>query len=230
MDQTVKKTPASKTCGLIAAAVLFAAGCATNAPLVTEPDLFPSFDGHNLAGWHIADKYDFEDHGRVHVQDGALILERGNPMTGVSWTGPVPKTNYEVTLEAKRVEGDDFFGSITFPVGDSWCTLIIGGWGGMVVGLSNIDRMNASENETTQLLIFETGRWYPIRLRVTGDAIRAWINDDPVIDLERENHEFDIWWEQHPMKPFGFNTWRTTGALRSIAVRGVSPDEPASRD
>ena len=37
--------------------------------------------------------------------------------------------DYELRLEAKRVEGGDFFCGLTFPVGKEYCTLILGGWG-----------------------------------------------------------------------------------------------------
>jgi hypothetical protein len=47
--------------------------------------------------------------------------------------------NYEIKLEAKKVTGNDFFCGMTFPVGDSFCSFIVGGWGGPVVGLSSID-------------------------------------------------------------------------------------------
>ena len=51
--------------------------------------------------------------------------------------------DYEVTLEGKRVAGDDFFCTTTFPVGESFCSFVVGGWHGTVVGLSSIDGMDA---------------------------------------------------------------------------------------
>ena len=54
-------------------------------------------------------------------------------MTGVTYQGQFPKTDYEVSLEAMRVDGVDFFCGMTFPVRSEFCTLIVGGWGGEVV-------------------------------------------------------------------------------------------------
>ena len=88
-------------------------------------------------------------------------------VSGVTWTKPFPKSNYEFRLEAMRVQGSDFFAGITFPVGGAHCSWINGGWGGMVVGLSSLDDMDASENDTGVSRIFESGRWYRLRLRVT---------------------------------------------------------------
>ena len=58
-------------------------------------------------------------------------------MTGITWTNEVPTNNYEISLEAMRVEGSDFFCALTFPVGNDPCSFIVGGWGGGVVGLSS---------------------------------------------------------------------------------------------
>ena len=92
----------------------------------------------------------------------------GDGCTGVTWKGEFPSVNYEVSLEAKKIEGNDFFCGMTFPVGKNPCTLIVGGWGGATVGLSSIDGLDASENSTKTLMKFEKNRWYNIRLVVTG--------------------------------------------------------------
>ncbi len=185
----------------------------------------PLFDGKDkaLKGWRVVKEVDFEMHGKVYVKDGTIVLETGSPMTGISWTSPFPTEDYEVTLEAMRVEGSDFFCGMTFPVGDAPLTLILGGWGGCVVGLSNVDHMHAAENETTSSVAFENGRWYRVRLRVTKDRIEAWIDDQQKIDLEREGRGFTIWDEQQPVRPFGIATWYTKAALRNIVLRGVTP-------
>jgi hypothetical protein len=177
------------------------------------------FNGKDLTDWKIVQEADFEWHGKVYVKDGKIMLEQGGPFTGIAWTKEFPRTNYEVSLEAMRVAGYDFFCGMTFPVGDSWCTLIVGGWGGMVVGLSNIDDMNASENETTRGMCLEDKRWYPIRVQVTDTRIEVWIDKEKVISIVREGHRFGVWEEQCPIKPFGVATWNTGGALRNIALR-----------
>lgn len=177
------------------------------------------FNGTNLDGWEIVERDFFEWHGKVHVEDGKIMLDAGEPMTGIAWTRDFPKTNYEVSLEGMRVAGYDFFCGMTFPVAESWCTLIVGGWGGMVVGLSNVDDLNASENQTSLGMEFEKNRWYRIRVRVTDPKIQVWIDDDKVIDIARAGRKFGVWQEQYPIKPFGISTWNTGSALRNIALR-----------
>ncbi|MHC4745527.1 MAG: LamG domain-containing protein, partial [Planctomycetota bacterium] len=84
------------------------------------------FDGRNLGQWKIAD---FGGQGNVHVKDESIMLQTGDTLTGVTWTGPVLRMNYEINLDAMRVDGDDFFCGLTFPVGDSCVTFVVGGWG-----------------------------------------------------------------------------------------------------
>ncbi|MHB1037386.1 MAG: aldose epimerase family protein [Pirellulales bacterium] len=184
---------------------------------LTEPTAL--FNGRSLDGWRIVDRDEFAQHGEVRVDGGKVLLGRGETMTGISWTGELPKTNYEVSLEAMRTEGSDFFSGLTFPVRDSQCTLIVGGWGGGVVGLSNVDGRHAAENQTTCYRDFEQNRWYRVRLRVTPAEILAWIDDERVIALETKGHTFAIWPQQEPVKPFGIASWCTSAALREITLR-----------
>lgn len=196
----------------------------TTWPAHAAPDGWYSlFDGQSLQGWQVLTEGPFSGHRTVEVKDGAIVLERGSSETGIRWQGSFPREDYEVALEGMRVDGNDFFCGMTFPVGDSPCTLILGGWGGSVVGLSNIDGDHAAENETTQGISFENGRWYQIRLRVTRERIQVWIDEEKTIDLDRANRRFDVWYEQEPARPFGFATWETTGALRNIRVRYLAP-------
>ena len=108
----------------------------------------------------------------------------GVDLTGVSTNRKLPKTNYQVDLDAMRVNGSDFFVGLTFPVKDKPCSLICGGWGGGVCGLSSIDGMDASENATTTYRGFEKGKWFHIRLRVHDKRIQAWIDDKQIVDQD----------------------------------------------
>lgn len=184
------------------------------------------FDGTSLDGWTVLTEGPFQGNGAVTIRDGAMMLARGNRQTGVSWKGAFPLDNYEVLLQAQRVEGSDFFCGMTFPVGEEPCTLIVGGWGGNVVGLSNVDHQHAAENITTTGMSFESERWYRIRLRVTPGRISAWIDEEHVIDLERDRHSFSVWYEQEPVRPFGISTWDTGAALKDIRVRELGGEAP----
>jgi Domain of Unknown Function (DUF1080) len=180
------------------------------------------FDGKSLAGWKVTD---FGGEGKVEVRDKTVVMAKGSPMTGITFSGKLPKSNYELTLEGKRVEGSDFFCTTTFPVGDKCCSFVTGGWGGTIVGLSNVNSENASANATTKTMDFDTGRWYKFRLRVTKDRIRAWIDDEQVVDLDTEDRKITLHRACDPCKPFGFATWKTTGAVRAVRVRRLTAAE-----
>lgn len=186
------------------------------------PKWTPLFDGKSLKGWKITK---FGGEGEVAVEKGRLILGIGNDMTGVTTTRKVPKINYEVELEAMRVDGTDFFCGLTFPVKKDPCTLIVGGWGGGVSGLSSIDGLDAAENHTTTYREFEKGRWYRIRLRVASDRIRAWIDDKEIVNQEITGRKISIRSEVELSQPFGFSTWQTKGALRNIRIRRLTKEE-----
>ncbi len=178
------------------------------------------FDGRTLAGWKATD---FGGQGKVLVRDGRLVLEDGSPLTGITWTRPFPTSNYEVSLEAMRVDGIDFFCGMTFPVGNEFCSLIVGGWAGTVVGLSSINGDDASENETTDYMRFEKGQWYRIRLRVTDERIEAWIDQEKFVDVPRKDRSFSLRIEVDPSKPFGIASFLTTAALRNMTLERLPP-------
>lgn len=177
------------------------------------------FNAVNLDGWKITN---FGTEGPVDVAGGNIYLGMGDGCTGITYTKEFPEINYEVTLEAMRVEGTDFFCGMTFPVGKTPCTLIVGGWGGTVVGLSSIDGYDASENETTKYMTFEKNRWYRIWLRVTEMKIEAWIDDEKVVDFTINGKKLSIRPEVELSKPFGIASWRTTAALRNIRVQKMT--------
>jgi len=184
-------------------------------PFPQTHDWVSLFDGTTLQGWAISD---FAGHGAVRTDDGKITLESG-VMTGVTWTNDIPRMNFEVELEAMRVSGSDFFCALTFPVATNPCSLIVGGWGGGVVGISSLDGEDAANNETTKYINFENGRWYKIRLKVLPAAIQAWIDDDKVVDVVTTDRRISIRFEVEPSVPFGIATWSTTGAIRNIRVR-----------
>jgi hypothetical protein len=180
------------------------------------------FDGRTLGQWKVTD---FGGQGDVYVKDGAIYLEMGDYMTGITWTGPVVRMGYEITLEAMRVEGSDFFCGLTFPVADKPCTLVLGGWGGSVCGLSNIDHYDAAENETTRVVTFLSGRWYRVRLRVVPNRIQAWLDDESLVDIDTTGRRIDIRLEVDLSQPLGIATYSTTGAIRNIRLRKLSNEE-----
>lgn len=184
------------------------------------PEIVSLFNGDDLGKW---EPIEFNGRGDVHVAfDGSLTLENGTPLTGVVWTGDkkeLPKSNYEISLEAKKHYGDDFFCALTFPVKESHATFLCGGWGGVVVGVSSIDGKDASENETSQNITFERNRWYKIRVRVTDARLTGWIDDKEVFDVELKGRSIGL--RPGPIEkcaPLGIANFLTRSAYRKIEL------------
>jgi hypothetical protein len=109
---------------------------------------------------------------------------------------------------------------MTFPVGDAFCTWVTGGWGGDIVGLSSIDGWDASDNETRSYVNFENGRWYALRLQVSAGRIKAWIDDQPVINVAITGRSVGLRHGEIKLSaPFGFASYATAGAVRRIEYR-----------
>lgn len=90
----------------------------------------------------------------------------------------------------------------------------------MVVGLSILDDMDASENDTSIRRNFESGRWYALRLRVAEDRIQAWIDDEAVIDAYIGTRIVGLRpGEIELSKPLGIASYSTTARLRRLEYR-----------
>jgi hypothetical protein len=182
-----------------------------------KPEWQALFDGKTLDGWKEAD---FGAKGSVTVTNGELRIGPGEPAAGIVRDGEPPaRMNYEIELEAMSTEGHDFFCGLTFPVNKNPCTLICGGWGGTIVGLSSINDLDASENQTASVREFKEKTWYKIRLRVTTTHITAWIDDKQVIEQELADNKISIRTEVKPCVPLGISTWHTGSAIRHLRLR-----------
>jgi len=176
------------------------------------------FDGKTLDGWKITD---FGGEGEVKVVDGQIVMRMGQPLTGITWKdgNNLPKDNYEISLQAMKRKGEDFFCGLTFPVRDSHASFIIGGWAGTVVGLSSIDGQDASENETTQYERLDQSKWYTVRVRVADGKIECWLNEKQMVDVELAGKRINTRIEVDPNKPLGICCYNVESGLKDIKLR-----------
>ena len=182
------------------------------------------FDGKTLDGWKktaIRRRGRRRGQGWPHRDAGRQSHDRHHLDRRVS-----RKSDYEISLEAMRVDGSDFFCGLTFPVGDDPCSFIVGGWGGGVVGLSSIDGSDASENETTKYQEFESGRWYTIRVRVTQGQDRSLARQEANGRPGTKDRRISIRPEVELSRPLGISCFSTTAALRDIKVRSLGANKP----
>lgn len=169
------------------------------------------------------DKWEEVSGGQVDVGE-ELSIGWGEALTNVRWKGEVPTVPFELELKAKRVNGSDFFCAVTFPVRgiDECVTLVVGGWGGSLVGISSIDGKDASENDTQKIHTFETDVWYQIRLVRAGEKILVWIDGEKLIDVDTTGKTLSL--REGGIEecaPFGLATWQTTARVKEVRWRRV---------
>jgi hypothetical protein len=153
---------------------------------------------------------------------GVLRLGWGESLSAAKWTGAPVAPPFVIELEARRIDGTDFFCGLTFPAGPGGACLtwIVGGWGGALVGLSSIDGEDASRNETRSYRSFEAGRWYRLELEHGGARIRARVDGETVIDFHAAGKALSL--RPGPIEvcaPFGLATWQSTGEFRALRWR-----------
>lgn len=178
------------------------------------------FDGKSLDDWEMVD---IGASGAVELEGGLMVINAGDSVSGAVYkkAASLPMTNYEISLEAKRLEGVDFFCGLTFPVGSpkTCATLVCGGWGGAVTGISSIDGLDASENGTSNFVRYEDNKWYAVKVRVTPANLSVWIDGKHLIDQELEGKKVSV--RPGPIEsylPLSFTTFATTAAIRNVKL------------
>jgi hypothetical protein len=204
---------------LIIPAVLSAATVSAER-VVSVIDTLPMLEENELGRWKVA-PFAFE--GDLDVREGVLNTGLGSYLTGVVWKeDPPARNNYEIELEARKVWGSDFFLGLTIPVGDRYCTWIVGGWGGTVVGISNVDGHSADDNETTRKMSFAKEHWYRFKVRVIDEHIQCWIDEEPVIDLNTKGRQLNLRPGQIVESvPLGITSYDTLSEYRNMVWRNL---------
>lgn len=208
-----------------AAAPAASANPTQSGPTRKESDgWIPLFNGKDLEGWKVTK---FGGEGEVFVENGEVVISQGADLSGIHTEQEIPTSNYEIHFEAQREAGSDFFAGLTFPVKDSHCSLILGGWGGGVCGISSLNGMDASENETTSYQQFEKGRWYTVDIQVRDHHLRVDLDGKTIVDVDTTDMRISTRFEVDRSKPFGFSTYATTGRLRNVRIRPIPAEKPA---
>lgn len=189
------------------------------------PKTVTLFDGKSLDDWQVVD---IGGSGEVLLEEGLMVIKMGDSVSGAVYkkADKLPVTNYEITLEARRTMGVDFFCGLTFPVGSlkTCATFVVGGWGGSVTGISSIDGMDASENSTGSYQRYKDNEWYKIKLRVTPKNLSAWINDKQVIDADIEDKKISV--RPGPIEsylPLSLTTFATTAEIKNVVLTPIAP-------
>lgn len=192
------------------------AGAATKS---TDPKEIVLFDGKTLKNWKVTE---FGGQGEASVEDGKIVVRSGSTLSGINWVGPdLPTSNYEVEVDAMKLDGSDFFLGLTFPYKKEAASIILGGWGGGVTGISSINGDDAANNEFMSTRDYPKNKWFHLRLRVTDARIQAWLNDEkePFLDCETDGKQITTRGEIDPARPLGLSTYQTSAAYKNLRFR-----------
>jgi hypothetical protein len=162
------------------------------------------FDGRDLGHWVATG---FGGEGEVAVRDGRLHCGQG----------------YELELTARRELGADFFCGLTFPVGADHLTLVLGGWGGSLCGLSNLDGLDASRNATRTLRHFATGQDHRVAVRVRTDRIEVHVADALLFAIDPRRHRLALRPEVELCRPLGLCCYNTAASFAGVRWRPLAP-------
>ena len=200
---------------------------AEDKPVAAKPEAAKEimlFNGKSLDDW---ESVDVGGSGEVELEGGLMIINQGENVSGAIYkkAATLPTTNYEITLEAKRIQGVDFFVGLTFPVGDlkHCATRVCGGWGGSVTGISCIDSMDASDNNTSSYQRYKDDEWYAIKLRVTPKNLSVWLGDKQIIDEDIEGKKISV--RPGPVEsylPLSLTTFNTMAAIRNVKLTPIT--------
>jgi hypothetical protein len=184
-------------------------------------------DGTSLAGW---ENIDYGGEGPVELvalpEGGSAVrLGMGSMLTGIRRTdgAALPRFDYELEVVAARLAGTDFFCGLTFPVGEAHATLVLGGWGGALTGLSCLDGLDASDNETKTFRSYKKGQDTTARVRVTRERIQAWVDGESVLDVPIAGRRLSLRAEVEKSRPLGISSYATVARIRSVRLRHLAP-------
>lgn len=197
-------------------AVLLLAACAAHPGSVEVPAWQPLFGPEAQAGWIATD---FGGQGEVRFAGDRVELDQGSPLTGITWQRPFPDRDYEIELLASRTLGNDFFLGLTFPVGSQHLTLVLGGWGGTVCGLSCLDGDDAARNATRTLRSFATGTVHRVHLTVQLQRLRVELDGAPFLDVDLRGHQLSLRPEVRLCRPLGCASYATAATLQRMRWR-----------
>ena len=190
------------------------------------------FDGKTIKGWEACN---YAGIGEIKVipKTASLRINRGEILSGIKLKEfdkrKLPSVNYEISLEGRRVEGDDFFCCLTFPYKKTNATFVLGGWGGSVCGISSIDFMDAMENSTMSVMDFDKEKWYKVRLIVTENRFQGFVDKKRIVNVGIKGRKIGMrFGEIEESLPLGISTFQTTGEFKNISIRLLDQKEIAA--
>ena len=91
-----------------------------------------------------------------------------------------------------------------------------------MTGISCIDSMDASDNNTSSYQRYKDDEWYAIKLRVTPKNLSVWLGDKQIIDEDIEGKKISV--RPGPIEsylPLSLTTFNTMAAIRNVKLTPI---------
>jgi hypothetical protein len=162
----------------------------------------------------------FGGEGEVEFDGESIRMGFGSPLTAVAWQGAAELPDeYEIEVVAARLDGSDFFCALNLPIGEQRASVVLGGWGGALCGLSCVNGEDASMNATRSFRGFDRGQSYRLRVRVDAIQVQAWVDDELLFAQTRDGVEFSLRTEVSPAGRLALSCFQTSARIDAVRWR-----------
>lgn len=127
--------------------------------------------------------------GHWEMNDDILQLKRREEGPLAICNQVIDSDHYTIQCRARKDNGPEGF-IIVFNYVDpqNYCWLNIGGWGNTQHAIEQISSGGKLQTVIKRGRV-ETGRWYDVKLQVSGDSVKAWLDNDLVFDTVLKRDE-----------------------------------------
>ena len=128
-------------------------------------------------------------------------------------------TDYELTLEAQKISGDEGFLIIYRAIdANNFYWLNLGGWGNGTHAIQK--EVNGSRSTVSNSISgsITSGQWYNIRIRCEGNNVLVYLDDELMFDFDDDSGAF-------LNGAIGLGTWSTQARYRNISVTNLAGTE-----
>ena len=157
--------------------------------------------------------------GQWSIEDDAIVQKSLNENIRLL-LGETSWQDYEITLQAKKLGGNEGFLVMFRANGDNFYWLNIAGWNNtrhaIEKGIEGEGRWGVLNGFTTPGSV-QNNIWYDIKIRCEGNHFQVWLNGNSLFDFTDNN--------AHLTGQAGIGTWVTQAAFRNIVVTSIPPGD-----
>ncbi len=160
-------------------------------PTDSEQQLTPASSRAGFATWGTKATFEMKDEGYESVSgswadnaDGTVSQSSLNNQCVAVTKKVIDGRHYTLNYRARKDKGDEGFMIVFNYVNpQNYCWVNFGGWGNTQHGIEQISEGGKMQTATKPGKI-ETGRWYDVRLTVSGDSVKCWLDNELLFDTQ----------------------------------------------